>query len=195
MTKMIRRIATIALLGTQLGLVSAALSPAALAAEPARASLAETSGRHLLILAKDGAFVGNLGSPAGRPVALAASHDGGSHDGVGAVLTALTDAHGWRGEDRTLWRQAALADAARSVCTGEVAALAVIADPADPALADALAGCGFRIVDLGDGVSRAHAAASGLKTGWFAADVDAGVTLGATTLRIDAAVQVAATAE
>ncbi|MFM2042587.1 MAG: hypothetical protein RLY86_1163 [Pseudomonadota bacterium] len=143
-----------------------------------QARTVEAGARHLLILARDGAFGGNLGALAGLPLAL----DRGDA-GVRDVLTALTDDHGWLERDRAGWQAMDLGEAARRVQRGQVAALVLLADPADPRLTAALAGGRFRLIDLGDGVSRAHAQTAGLEVARVGQRP--GLTAGATTLVLD----------
>lgn len=162
------------------------LAPRPAAAQTLAAPGDERSGSHLLILAKDGAFSGNLWALAGRKLALDRADPR-----VRRIMTGLTDAHGWQPRDRAQWLDMDLSRAASLVQAGEIAAVAVIADPSDPAVDAALRGGQFRVIDLGDNVSRAHAGAAGLQSGWFDQGRLAAVSLGGTTLVVDAAVQVA----
>lgn len=136
-------------------------------------------GRYLVILAQDGAFHGNLARLAGRPLVVVAE-DGQARE----VLGRLADAHGWNGQDRQGWRQAGFEAAAKSVCTGDSAALVMLADKDDPRLAQALGNCRMRVIDLSDAVSRRFAQQT--------PDLRPANVAGTVTLRLDTPVQVAA---
>lgn len=136
--------------------------------------------RTLLILSRDGAFAGNLAALAGRPVIV-----DGRDSQADALLLRLTDAHGWSRDDRAGWRtDADLAAAARAVCDDRAAALAILAQPGDDGLEQALTTCSFRVIDLGDAVSRGFVDTSpDLRPAAVADDSFGTLVLGAATLR------------
>lgn len=185
MNKLVRMLALAATFVIPAAAASVVL-PMAAAAQTLSAPLAERAGPHLLILAKDGAFSGNLWALAGLELAVDRADPR-----VRRILTGLTDAHGWQAADRRRWQDLDLTQAATMVQQGRIAAVALIADPSDPAVEAALRGGQFRVIDLGDNVSRAHATSSGLQSGWFGRDRLTAVTLGGTTLVVEDTVQVA----
>lgn len=173
---------------TRIGLT--ALLLAALLQTPAAAAPVEAGppgGQYLMILARDGAFAGQLWSLAGRSLAIDPAAPG-----TGRLLTRLTDAHGWSDADRAHWQRLSLEEAVQAVCADDIPALATMSGPDDIRLAVLPENCRLRMIDLGDGVSRAFAEqAAGLASASIPDGRLAAVPLGADTILDMSDVQVA----